>query len=430
MKKSALALVLSLALPLPTLAAEESAGDECPDWKAQTLTGDWGGLRADLCKKGISLEISHKSDVMSNVSGGIKRGTVWLGHTEARIKLNLEKLLGWDATSAYIHYHSQLGSKFNRDYVGSFVGSDNIETSVNTAQFSQAWVQKSFFDDGLSVLAGLYAIDSEFYVTDTSGVFIQPPYGMANDLAQTGRSGPPIFPLGALALRFKYTTPGKDFYLQGAVADGVPGDPKNPRGTHIKLAHGDGALSIVEFGYTPQESAAPAAQPGGEEAERFNKTAIGIWRYTVRFDDLSDVDADGNPLRRKSQGYYFLTEHSLLTEAGHPSQGLAGFLRFGTANKDLQQADWTGSAGLRYHGLFDGRDDDIAGIALTYNHASAKYRLANNAESNQTNVEATYRAQIKSWLALQPTVQYIRNPNMDITRKNAVIVGARAEISF
>lgn len=78
-----------------------------------------------------------------------------------------------------------------------------------------------------------------------------------------------------------------------------------------------------------------------------------------------------------------------MTEKDHPTQGLSGFIRFGTATKDLHQADWTSSIGLRYHGLFSGRDDDVAGIAITVNHASDKYRRVNNAESTQTSLEAT-----------------------------------------
>jgi len=431
------------ALTVLACFASSAIADEekSPDLNATTLTGDWGGTRSNLYNKGINLEFSHKSDVLDNTSGGIKRGAAWMGHTEARIKMDMEKLAGWDATSAYIHYHSQLGSKFNRDYVGSFIGVDNIETSVNTAQFSHAWVQKSFADDSLSVLAGLYPIDSEFYVTDTSGVFIQPPYGPGNELSQSGQNGPPIFPVGALGLRLKYTAPSKNFYLQGAVTDGVPGDPNNPHGTHIQLNKGDGTLSIIEFGYTPQGNTPPfeAAKPGEliepeqkvhEEHESFNKTAIGFWRYSSRFDDLSDVDASGNPLRHVSQGAYFLAERTLMVEKDRPSQGLSGFVRFGTASPDIHQANWTGSLGLRYHGLFSGRDDDIAGVAITVNHASDKYRLINSSDSSQTNVEATYRAQIYPWLALQPTLQYIHNPNMDPALQDAWIAGIRTEINF
>lgn len=433
--------LMFVGLVLSNLAFADT--DDAPDWGKETLSGDWGGVRSSLQNKGITVGLTHKSDVMANTSGGIKRGATWMGHTEARIKMNLEKFLGWDTTTAYIHYHSQLGSKFNRDYVGSFIGVDNIEAGTNTAQFSHAWLQKSFSGDSLSVLTGLYSMDSEFYVTDTSSVFIQPTYGMANDMAQSGQNGPPIFPIGALAVRMKYTTPSKSFYLQGALMDGVPGDPNNPHGTHIQLNKGEGALSVVEFGYTPQENEPPfeAAPPGEmiepeqkvhEEHESFNKTAIGFWRYSARFDDLDPaaVDAFGNPLRHVSQGAYFLAERTLLVEKDHSSQGLSGFVRFGTASKDIHQSDWTGSLGLRYHGLISGRDADIAGVAVTVSHVSEKYRLLNHAENSQTDVEATYRAQLDPWLALQPTLQYVSNPNMDATLGNAWVIGARLEVGF
>src|SRR3989338_6376981 len=324
------------------LVASNSAfaeDEKTPDWNAETLSGAWGGARSSLYDRGITVDLTHKSDVMSVVSGGIKHGSAWMGNTEAGVQMDLDKLLGWEVATAYIHIHSQVGRKFDRDHVGSFIGSDNIENGVNTAQFDNVWIQKSFSDDSLSVLAGLYAVDSEFYITDTSGLFIQPPYGPGNELSQSGQSGPPIFPLGALAIRMKYTSPDQNFYLQGALTDGVPSDPNNPRGTHIQLNRGDGSFSIVEFGYTQHESgsAGSGESEAGlhEEAETFNKTAIGFWRYSARLDDLIDADATGNPLRHSSQGIYFLAERTLMAEKGSPSQGLSGFVRFGTANRDV-----------------------------------------------------------------------------------------------
>lgn len=405
-----------------------------PDWNAETVTGDWGGVRQELYDAGVDIGLLHKSDVLSNVSGGLRRGTAWLGHTAASVSLDMEKLLGWDAATAYFNYHSNLGSKFNSHYVGSFMGVDNIEVATNTGQFYHAWIQKGFFKDSLSVLAGLYPIDSEFYVTDASDVFLHPTYGMANDLAQTGRNGPPVFPMGALGVRVKYTSPGKNVYVQGALTDGVPGDPDNGHGTRIKLRHGDGTLFIAELGYTPQEetvSSQPAdtvAKP--EESESFNKTAIGFWRYTKRFDDLSMLDANGNPVRRRSHGAYVLAERMLYAEQGSSSQGLAGFVRFGTAPEHIHQADWTASVGLRYRGLFSGRDKDVAGVAVTVNHASGNYCSLTNAASNETDVEVTYRAQITPWLALQPTLQYIVRPGMDSTLKNAAVIGLGTVLAF
>lgn len=406
------------------LAEEEKA----PDWSVETLTGNWGGARTSLYEKGVTLELTHKSDILANTSGGIKHGATWMGYTDARIKMDMGKLLDWNNTTAFIQYHSELGSKFNRDYVDSFVSVNNIEVGTNTAQFLHAWVQKNFSDDRLSVLAGLYAVDSEFYVTDTSGVFTQTPYGMANDL---GQSGPPIYPVGALGMRVKYAPSSQNFYLQGAVTDGVPGDPNNPYGTHIKIGNGDGTFSIVEFGYTPQASDG-ASESGQPDSKSINKTAIGFWSYSARADDQdpANVDAFGNPLRRRNQGAYFLSERTLSVEKDNPSQGLSGFVRFGVSSKDIYQSDWTGSVGLNYLGLISGRDDDISAIGITVSHASAPFQRLNASLSSETSMEATYRAQVNPWLALQPTLQYVSHPNMNPATKDAWIVGMRLEIAL
>lgn len=390
---------------------------EAPGWNTETLSGDWGGVRSSLYDKGVAVELTHKSDMLANTSGGASRGSVWLMNSEAAVSLDLDKLAGWDATSVFIQYHVQHGNKSINNYVGSFAGVDNIETGASTGQFFQAWLQKGFADDSLSLLAGLYAIDSEFYVTDTSGLFVQPPYGMSAEMAQTGQNGPPVFPMGALAVRVKYTSSG--FYLQGALTDGVPGSLNNPHGTQIRLDKGDGTLSVFELGYAPEV----------EDGE-FNKTAIGLWRYSARANDLTDVDALGNPLRRTDQGFYFLAERTLHAEQNDPAQGLSGFVRFGTANQDVYQADWSGSLGLHYQGLFDGRDDDTAGIAVTASHASGKYRQLNASDSSETMVEITYRAQLRPWLSLQPMVQRILNPNMNPALRDAWVAGARLDAAF
>lgn len=397
-----------------------AAESDLPNWQEDTLTGNWGGARAELYKKGIDLGFTHKSDFLANTSGGLKRGSAWLGHTEARLGLDLDKLWGWSGTSAFFLYHSDLGSKFNTHYVGSFAGVDNIEVGTNTAQFYQAWLQKNFLDDHISALVGLYAVDSEFYVTDTTCLFLQPPYGPANELAQAGVNGPPIFPVGALAGRLKLTSTGESFYLQAAVTDGVPGDADNPRGTHIQLGRGEGTLSIVELGYTPQFEG-----DSKQAAEIFNKTAIGFWRYSAKFDAI-----DGASARHHNQGAYVLAERTLYLESGQLTQGLAGFVRFGVASESVNQADWTSSLGLRYHGLITGRDDDIAGLGLTMNHAGDSYRRANNSNRYETDVEATYRIQATPYFAVQPTLQLIVNPSMDLSIRNAWIVGSRFEVEF
>ena len=109
---------------------------------------------------------------------------------------------------------------------------------------------------------------------------------------------------------------------------------------------------------------------------------------------------------------------------------MSGFVRFGAVNKDVYQADWSGSLGLHYQGLFDGRDDDTAGITVTTSHASGKHRQLNASDSFETVIEITYRAQLQPCLAVQPIAQRIFNPNMDRALNDAWVGGMRLEVAF
>ena len=51
-------------------------------------------------------------------------------------------------------------------------------------------------------------------------------------------------------------------------------------------------------------------------------------------------------------------------------------------------------------------------------------------EHTETAIEFTYRAEICPWLILQPDVQYIINPSMDPSLKNALQIGVRLEWIF
>jgi len=395
------------------LACTDAFADasEAENWDKQTLTGSWGGARTSLNEKGVAVALTHKSDFLRNVSGGIQSGSVWLANTEAAISMDMDKLAGWGGTTAFIQYHIQHGKQgkdFNGSYVGSFAGVSNIETGTETGKFWQAWIQKNLADDKLSILAGLYTIDSEFYVTETSGLFLQPPYGMSSEMAQ---ANPPVFPTGALGLRIKYSA--TDGYLQAAMTDGVPGDPNNPNGTHIQLNKGDGTLSIVEFGYTP-----------AHKDKSINKTALGLWNYTAKAADQLTGE------NRTNRGYYLLAERTLMTEQGSEEQGLSGFVRYGVVNKDVYQSDWSASVGLHYVGMIDGRDDDEAGIAITSSHASEKYRQLTGSDSSEMVIEITCRTPLRPWLAVQPSLQRIINPGMDKSLKDATVVGVRVEMSL
>ena len=105
-------------------------------------------------------------------------------------------------------------------------------------------------------------------------------------------------------------------------------------------------------------------------------------------------------------------------------------MRFGTAQKDINQSDWSVNLGLNYVGPFDGRGEDQLGLGMTYARVSEKYRKLNKADNFESIVEATYKMQVRPWLVLQPVVQCVFNPNMDARLKNAWVFSLRTEMAF
>ncbi len=392
--------------------------DDDAGYRESTLTGDWGGARTSLLNRGIGADIVYKFDVMSNAAGGVKTGTETLDNLDIKFSVDGEKLFGSKGTTALIYFLNNNGSPPGSRLVNDAEGIDNIEVQTPGAKLYEAWIQQNFMDDRFSVLAGLYDLNSEFYVTDSSGLFFRPTFGIGTDLGQTGKNGPSIFPVTSVGARFKVQL-SHAFSVQAVVLDGVPGDPAHPRGTHIRFDRGDGELIVSEADYLLGEES-----PNG-------KIGFGAWQYTEKFDDFVDTDASGNPVKRQSNGLYILGERRIYREPGHDGRGLTTFARFGIASGDVNRFDYAWSAGAVYTGLFPGRDNGQLGLGIEGAHTSGKYRkAAGPSDASKTAFELTYSDNVVPWLAVQPDVQYIINPGVDPAVKNAVVVGTRLTARF
>ena len=152
------------------------------------------------------------------------------------------------------------------------------------------------------------------------------------------------------------------------VSGGVPGDPDHARGTHLKLVGGDGSLPIIELGYYPTNTP------------------------------------------------------ELNTNTGLPKLGV-GFA-------DINPADWTSSTGVVYQGLIPNRDVDVFGVAINVKPPSEKHNILNSTASLENDFEVTYRAKLKPYLYIQPTIQYITNPGMDKSIDDVTLIGVRTETSI
>ncbi|MEW6294645.1 MAG: carbohydrate porin [Pseudomonadota bacterium] len=423
------------------LADEEAS---VPEYATHTLTGDWGGRRAAAFREGVAFEAALKVDMMRNLRGGLSRGGAVMRHLDLKMRADLEKLWGWEGTTAYVHAIDDRGAGSNARHLGSLMGVSNIEVQVPTALFFHAWVQKTFLEEQWSLLAGLYPIDSEFSELDSAGVLLHPAYGPPADLALT--RGPSIFNHSAFGLRVKWQSPLRTWYALGALLDGIAGDPARPKGTHVHFGRGDGSFVIAEAGWLPIELG-HVFEPTGpadmlqtpelrahEKYEGFSKYAIGVWRYSNRVDDQFDTDAAGDPKKRLSWGGYALAERTLFALGPEPGRHLSAFARYAFTDGDSTPIRNQLNLGVSLHGPLAGRGDDSLALAWTQARLAPKFRAAQWRDDgvattrDESAVELTYRALVKPWLAVQPNLQRIRHPGGSADVPNATIVGMRLEV--
>jgi len=378
---------------------------------SDNLTGDWNGARTNLSEKhGIDFEVVYTGELVNNLSGGNHKGGIHLGNIDTSIEVNLDKLIGWKGAKAKVYGLGNYGSD-PTEIIGDTQGTSNIETNANTYKIYEAWIDQSLLNDKLSILFGLYDLNSEFYVTDSSGLFFNSSFGIGADFSQTGVNGPSIFPTTSLATRLKII-PHKDMYILIAAFDAVPGKSDRPHGTQIDTSSKEGYLYSTEIGFESNS----------------NKLGLGYWSYSKKVDDLVALDSSGNAKKEKNFGAYLLASTTF-------KRSYNLFLRIGFANKNVNAISSNISTGVSINEASWLRDGDEFGFGISkVKNSSANLQnlkaSGEIAESSETAYELTYKYALKRWLSLRPDFQYIVNPGMSKTLKNASIFSLRLEINL
>jgi porin len=303
-------------------------------------------------------------------------------------------------------------------------GIDNYEAVSNGFRLYEAWVDQSFFDEKLSVLVGVHDINSDLSVTNMTLNFIKPTfqYGQVLAGAGGGGNGPSTYPYTSYVARTTLK-PTDETYLSLLVADALPDSRNKLRGTHVSISRRDGLILFSEIGYTPkvvgQEDAAP------------NKIAIGGWTFTKKQDDLVDVDGNGDAIKKRMSGAYFLSSYQFYNEE-KSGRRLGAFFRAGLGESDTLQVNWDYVAGVVANGWVRSRPQGEFGLGVSQAQNSEKYlrSVSNLADKNEYGFELYYRDEISNGVTIQPDVQYTLNHGTDTIAKNATIVALRVGLNF
>lgn len=350
----------------------------------------------------ILLQLTYTAEVMGNASGGLRRGTRYLDNLDIVFEADMEKLVGW--TGAQVHVYGLYNNgKSISDLVGDTQAVSNIEAGTQAIRLCEAWVDQKI-GDRLSVKAGLYDLNFEFDALDAAGLFVSSPHGIGTDFAQSGRNGPSIFPSTSLATRVQWQpSEGWRFAPRYSTASPVIPTIQGARPSSSTMARRSSRWRTASA------------------ARRWQATARALAIYRPLRPQRRDRDRQGQCRHLCSRR---------ISANGRRRAKVDAFFRLGTASGRFNMFDGFAGGGLKFSGWVPGRGEDEFGIALAAGFTSNSYRAATGAESSEVAIHEPYRAPITSWLALQPSVHYIRNPSADPGIADALVLGLRAEMTF
>ena len=391
-------------------AAEANEITDAPEsiWDSGALSGNWGGARSELLEKGYEFAFEYTAEGFSNVSGGLKTGSVYNGLGYGAVDVNGETALGVEGLSLRVSTLWTHGVSPGQ-YAGDELTVSNID-AYDGLRLYEVFAEKSFGQ--LNVRMGNLLADEEFVEAKYGGPLINAAFGQPTFWAANTLNTGPAFNVPGLGLRFRY-----DFdearYAQFGIYDGdtfddAGGDATiNQHGTHFELGNGQGWTSLYEVGYNGFNVDDGAELPGWYR--------LGAWYHSSEFDTNAGGKKEGNG------GIYGAVDKMLTRD------GLGAFARLGISERDRSRFHWVLDTGFNYTGLIPGRDEDVTALGFVYGKHSSD--ITTN-KSHEAVVELTHQFQVSPSVYLQPDIQWINRPSGDTSIDDALVIGLRAGFTF
>ncbi len=453
----ALAVGMLLAMPVGAVTTENGQVDDVSSTtNSQSHEGDSSDVRKKLENQGLTLGFNWTAEGISNVSGGMKRGSILQGKLEVDVTDDLEKMFGEKGLSFFLNIFQIHGKGgISRSYVGNFNTISNIEAQPTT-RLSEAWFEQKIFSDTSSIRIGQLVTDAEFFISDQSTFFMNSdwPAIVKSDLP----SGGPAYPLSTPGVRLKVEPNKQTTFLLG-LFNGDPSGPgpsdpefKNHYGLNFRLQDSPLLISELQYRYNREEAATGLA----------GVLRFGAWRHFGTFDNQR-YDANGrslgNPLSTGVPaklsgdiGVYGVIDQQVYRPIGSgPDSGINLFSRISATPSDRNPVDFYLDGGIVFTGMLKGRPDDKFGATFLYSKISSDARALDQdtimfsgvqkpVRDYEMTVAVAYLFQILPSWTVQTEIHYILHPggnipdplaaNQSTAIKNSTVLGLRSVYSF
>ena len=269
--------------------------------------------------------------------------------------------------------------------VGSFSGLNGVAGSTgDTVRFREAWVEHSALNDRLVLTAGKIDMSNYF---DSNAV--------AND--ENGQFLAGAFVHSAV-LPFPANGPG--VRLEAKLAEPLT----------FGLGYGSG-----DAGSDDSADSADIFDHGFGIAELAYQCKAGELEGNYRI--YASLDGS-NPETKKGFGFGVSLDQQITDK-------LTLFARYGRSDEDVYEVNQAWSAGGQYAGLFQGRDEDVLGLA--YGQIKAVGAVA---DSQERLAEVYYKYKVSEQIEVAPVVQYLVNPSGNSGAENVLALALRTQVSF
>jgi len=431
------------------------------------LLGDMFGLRTTLGKYGISLGAQETSEVLGNVTGGVRRGADYDGLTELSLGLDTQKAFGWAGGTLNISALQIHGRNLSTDNLDTLQTASGIEANRATRLW-ELWYQQALLDGMADLKIGQQSIDQEFLVSSyASSTFINTAMGWpVLPTADLYAAGGPAYPLSSPGVRLRAQPTGGVTLLAGVFDDNPPGGPfaddpqvRGAEAMGTKFNLNTGALWIGEIQYAVNSPSLGAMAYANQSPGLPGTYKLGAWFDSGAFPDrrfdtlgLSLASPASNGIARMRQGnysVYAVADQMVWRPDPNGTQSIGAFVRVMGAPADRNLISFGANAGMVLKAPFPGRDNDSFGIGYGFAKLSGQASALDQdtrqftampfpIRSSESFIEVTYIRQIAPWWQVQPDFQYVFMPGGGIPNPlqpskrigNEAVLGLRTVVTF
>lgn len=465
---------LSQSTPLPGNGSPASNNDPSPaepgflsglfSPSRTNLLGDIYDIRSLLDEYGISLGLQETSEVLGNVTGGVRRGAAYEGLTLMSLGVDLGRAIGLQGGIFNVSAFQIHGRNLSADNLYTLQTASSIE-ALRATRLWELWYQQSFAGGKADIKIGQQSLDQEFYGSVYSGLFVNTMMGWPLVPSVNLYAGGPAYPLSSLGVRLRVQPIDDMTVLAGVYDDNPPGgsffDDSQLRGASrsgTKFNLRTGALIFGEVQYAIDAPVLGQMNHGNGKPGLPGTYKLGFYYDTAKFYDqrldttglsLADPDTSGDPLvRRGNFSVYGVFDQAVWRPDPDAAKTVGVFARIMGAPGDRNLAIFSINGGVVMKAPFAGRETDSAGLGFGFTKISPsatsddRDRFAINGISpvrgSETFLEATYQYQVAPWWTLQPDFQYVFTPAGGISNPlqpgkhvgNSATFGLRANIVF